>query len=100
MVKCMVSKSRGQRDEFLSGRTKEDLQPGAYGILEPTGEYKADGYDGLLIMPGVAFDEECHRIGYGGGFMTNIWKNIRICIRLQLLLNCRCTENCLLRNMI
>ena len=19
-------------------------------------------------MPGVAFDEECHRIGYGGGF--------------------------------
>ena len=64
----MVSKSRGQRDEFLSGRTKRGSAAGAYGILEPTGEYKADGYDGLLIMPGVAFDEECHRIGYGGGF--------------------------------
>ena len=21
-----------------------------------------------MIMPGVSFDEECHRIGYGGGF--------------------------------
>ena len=90
----------GSEMNFYLVEQKEDLQPGAYGILEPTGEYKADGYDGLLIMPGVAFDEECHRIGYGGGFMTNIWKNIRICIRLQLLLNCRCTENCLLRNMI
>ena len=39
-------------------------------------------------------------IGKAAVFMTNIWKNIRICIRLQLLLNCRCTENCLLRNMI
>ena len=37
-------------------------------ILEPTGNHIADGEDGLLIMPGVAFDEECHRIGYGGGF--------------------------------
>ena len=58
----------GSEMNFYLVEQKEDLQPGAYGILEPTGEYKADGYDGLLIMPGVAFDEECHRIGYGGGF--------------------------------
>lgn len=70
----MVSKSRGQRDDFYLVEQKEDLQPGAYGILEPTGEYKADGYDGLLIMPGVAFDEECHRIGYGGGFYDKYLK--------------------------
>ena len=58
----------GGEMNFYLVEQKEDLRPGAYGILEPTGEYKADGYDGLLIMPGVAFDEECHRIGYGGGF--------------------------------
>ena len=61
-------KVEGSEMDFYLVEHKEDLQPGAYGILEPTGEYKADGYDGLLIMPGVAFDEECHRIGYGGGF--------------------------------
>ena len=58
----------GSEMNFYLVEQKEDLQSGAYGILEPTGDYKADGYDGLLIMPGVAFDEECHRIGYGGGF--------------------------------
>ena len=26
-------------------------------------------------MPGVAFDEECHRIGYGGGFYDRFLKD-------------------------
>ena len=58
----------GSKMNFYLVESKDDLQPGAYGILEPTGNHIADGEDGLLIMPGVAFDEECHRIGYGGGF--------------------------------
>lgn len=45
-----------------------DLAPGAYGILEPTTDLHDDKRDGLLIMPGLAFDREFHRIGYGGGF--------------------------------
>lgn len=45
-----------------------DLAPGAYGILEPTTHLPDDRRDGLLIMPGLAFDREFHRIGYGGGF--------------------------------
>lgn len=58
----------GSKMNFYLVESKDDLQPGAYGILEPTGNHIADGEGGLLIMPGVAFDEECHRIGYGGGF--------------------------------
>ena len=27
-----------------------------------------------MLMPGVAFDEERHRIGYGGGFTTVSWR--------------------------
>ena len=53
----------GSEMNFYLVEQKEDLQPGAYGILEPTGEYKADGYD-----------EECHRIGYGGGFYDKYLK--------------------------
>lgn len=45
-----------------------DLAPGAYGILEPTNDSADDKRDGLLIMPGLAFDQSFHRIGYGGGF--------------------------------
>ena len=61
-------KVEGREMNFYLVESKDDLQAGAYGILEPTGDHKADGNDGLLIMPGVAFDENCHRIGYGGGF--------------------------------
>lgn len=38
---------------FYLVESKDDLQPGAYGILEPTGDHIADGEDGLLIIPGV-----------------------------------------------
>ena len=73
----------GSEMNFYLVEQKEDLQPGAYGILEPTGEYKADGYDGLLIMPGVALTKNVTESDMAAVFMTNIWKNIRICIRLH-----------------
>jgi len=47
---------------------EDDLAPGAYGILEPTNNSPDKLRDGLLIMPGLAFDKKFHRIGYGGGF--------------------------------
>ena len=51
----------------------EDLgqvRPGVMGILEPEPECAcADGDEtALMIMPGVAFDRDRRRVGYGGGF--------------------------------
>ena len=38
-------------------------------IPEPTGaEPEADDPTALVLMPGLAFDSQGHRIGYGGGF--------------------------------
>lgn len=48
----------------------ESFQKGAFGILEPTPngiDHQADEAD-LIVVPGVAFDTNGHRIGYGKGF--------------------------------
>jgi 5-formyltetrahydrofolate cyclo-ligase len=48
----------------------ECLAEGCFGILEPcsTGcDHQADEPD-LIVVPGVAFDQSGHRIGYGKGF--------------------------------
>ena len=44
------------------------LEPGYFGIPEPARGEIAEWENALMIMPGVAFDKQNHRVGYGGGF--------------------------------
>lgn len=44
------------------------LEPGSFDVPEPVDGEIAVWEDALMIMPGVAFDKENHRVGYGGGF--------------------------------
>lgn len=65
-----VPKVTGSEMAFYAISSMEDLAPGAYGILEP----KADGRlvmpdaGSCMLLPGLAFDEAGHRMGYGGGY--------------------------------
>ena len=82
-----VPRVDGETMEFYRITGKEDLEPGYSGILEPKeglpvvsdGGKAAGGRGGragesapvgraLFLMPGVAFDRDHHRVGYGGGF--------------------------------
>lgn len=45
-----------------------DVAPGYYQIPEPVTSREAHDEDALLIVPGVAFDKNRHRCGYGQGF--------------------------------
>ena len=46
-----------------------DCVPGAFGILEPAGEEKDRiTTPGFMLVPGLAFDKNGNRLGYGGGF--------------------------------
>lgn len=51
------------------GDFDRDTRPGTWGIPEPAPGEHVPGRDiGLIIVPGAAFDESGHRIGYGGGY--------------------------------
>ena len=55
--------------EFYRVSDERDLESGYMGIMEPSDSCKkAESRNGLFIMPGLAFDYDFHRIGYGGGF--------------------------------
>jgi len=60
---------------LYSIRSMEDLAPGCYGILEPLVNEDRSVNDAgidLMIIPGVAFDEHCNRLGYGKGFYDRL----------------------------
>ena len=54
--------------EFVRINFYDDLQDGYMGIKEPVSDDYEIPQDGLLVMPGLAFDVTLNRIGYGGGF--------------------------------
>ena len=70
--KVYVPRVAGKEMEFYRIHSFEDLEKGAYGILEPKKEcpvYEAgEGQTTLAILPGSVFDEKKNRVGYGGGF--------------------------------
>ena len=58
---------------------KNNLKKGAYGILEPTGDDLEElSTIDLVIVPGVAFDKTCNRIGRGKGYYDRLLKNIDV----------------------
>ncbi len=64
-----VPKVFGETMRFLWLDDLQAVAPGAYGIPEPLfDEPEADDETALVLMPGLAFDPDGHRCGYGGGF--------------------------------
>lgn len=63
-----VPKVVGKDMVFYKLTDFSQLEPGYYGIPEPSKGEIAEWPEALMIMPGVAFDKNNNRLGYGGGF--------------------------------
>ena len=64
-----VPKVYGEEMKFILLTDLNRVEKGYAGIPEPVDdEPVANDPEALVLMPGLAFDREGHRIGYGGGF--------------------------------
>ena len=64
-----VPKVCGEEMRFIWMEDLSKVEKGFSGIPEPVADGPvADDPTALVLMPGLAFDEEGHRMGYGGGF--------------------------------
>ena len=54
---------------FFPFESFQDLRPGKWGILEPEPRGRIPGKGpGLCLVPGLAFDRQGNRLGYGKGY--------------------------------
>ena len=67
-------KKNAQMD-FFRWSSQDPLQINKYGIPEPTSDKMI--VPNILLVPLVAFDKNCNRIGYGGGFYDRYIKKIK-----------------------
>ena len=63
-----VPKVHGDEMDFYWLTSFAQLEPGFFGVAEPTYGDVAGDEDAFILIPGVAFDVNPQRIGYGRGY--------------------------------
>lgn len=87
-----VPKVYGEQMRFILLTDMSQVEKGYAGIPEPIADTPvADDPTALVLMPGLAFDPQGHRIGYGGGFYDRFLElepqhpTVALCYDFQML---------------
>ena len=87
-----VPKIYGDEMRFIYMTDLSQVEVSDFGISEPVADGPVgDDPTALVLMPGLAFDPQGHRIGYGGGFYDKFLANepdhptVALCYEFQVL---------------
>lgn len=81
----ILPKVQGRQLKLYKVSNLEHVEPGKFGILEPkihlpqVDPSEAD----LILVPGVVFSENGHRIGFGKGFYDRLLKKVK-CLKVGI----------------
>lgn len=79
---CPVALPGGQLEHRLL-RDLADLEPGPIGTRHPRGPAYTEAPDWILL-PGLAFDEQGRRLGYGGGYYDRFLARFTASVRVAV----------------
>lgn len=74
----------GEAMAFFEIRDFSQLHPGTFGVMEPEETFPAEWEDGLMLVPGVAFDRRGSRMGFGRGYYDRYLAAHPGCIRMGI----------------
>lgn len=79
LVLPKINSAEKKLELFRVDNLDENLKPGIWGILEPDPDrcekISLEEID-FVLVPGVAFDADCHRLGYGGGYYDRLLEDL------------------------
>ena len=79
LVLPKINKSENLLELFRVANIDADLIPGPWGILEPNAQrcekISPEEID-FVLVPGLAFDADCRRLGYGGGYYDRLLEDL------------------------
>ena len=91
--KVAVPKCIGKEMRFKYLTSISELKEGYFGILEPINNNIVDEFsESICIVPGICFDRDSNRIGYGGGYydrFLSTYEGIKIGITYK---ECMCEK--------
>jgi 5-formyltetrahydrofolate cyclo-ligase len=67
-TKTLLVPRVGSQMEMVPIASLDGLIAGKFGIREPPSDFPSSTDIDLMIMPGLAFDTNCNRLGYGRGY--------------------------------
>lgn len=92
----VVPKVAGKNLELYIIEDFHELEPGAFGVLEPTQAvcnwpYRRVAVDliDMIVVPGMVFDQKGGRIGYGGGYYDRLLASASVASAVALAFECQ-----------
>jgi len=77
-VEILVPVTKGEEEiKFCKFTSFEELTTGRFGILEPKTMIEPSREPEVVIVPGVGFDLDLHRLGYGKGYYDRYFKKVK-----------------------